>query len=147
MKRAFLFACYTGLRKSDVYSLKWKNVHDKCVSLRIKKTHDPVTIPLSATAMKYLGPREGDDEFVFKAKSDRQASEDLLKWAKNAGVNKHVTFHVSRHTFATLALTYGADIYTVSKLLGHKNLATTQIYAKIVDKKKEEAVNLIPDFG
>lgn len=147
LKRAFLFACYTGLRKSDVYAMKWENVQGRCVSIRVKKTHDPITIPLSDNAMKYLGPRKADEELIFKAKSDRQASDDLLTWARNAGVRKHVTFHVSRHTFSTLALTYGADIYTVSKLLGHANLRTTQIYAQIVDKKKEEAVNLIPDFG
>nr|WP_302315603.1 tyrosine-type recombinase/integrase [Bacteroides caecimuris] len=57
-----------------------------------------------------------------------------------------ITFHVARHTHATMMLTLGADLYTVSKLLGHKNIATTQIYARIVDKKKEEAIKLIPNL-
>lgn len=57
-----------------------------------------------------------------------------------------VLFHCFRHTHATMMLTLGADLYTVSKLLGHKNIATTQIYAKIVDKKKEEAIGLIPNL-
>ena len=70
----------------------------------------------------------------------------LINWAKDAGVIKHISFHVARHTHATMMLTLGADLYTVSKLLGHKNIATTQIYAKIVDKKKEEAISLIPNL-
>ena len=69
-------------------------------------------------------------------------NENLKKWAKAAGVNKHVSYHTSRHTFATMMLTLGADIYTVSKLLGHRSVKHTQIYAKIIDKKKDEAVSL-----
>jgi site-specific recombinase XerD len=64
-----------------------------------------------------------------------------------AGITKDVTFHAGRHTFAVIMLDLGADIYTVSKLLGHKELSTTQIYAKVMDKKKQEAVNLIPDIN
>lgn len=63
---------------------------------------------------------------------------------RHAGIDKKVSFHVGRHTFATLTLTYGADLYTVSKLLGHCNIRTTQIYAKIVDENKRKAVNLVP---
>ena len=68
----------------------------------------------------------------------------LKSWTKNAGINKNLTSHIARHTFATLALSSGADLYTVSKLLGHKDITTTQIYAKIIDKKKEEAVDMLP---
>ena len=150
LKRAFLFACYTGIRKSDVYALTWDNIYNNVVSFRMQKTGDPITIPLSENAKTYLGARppgaKGTDH-PFTGNSDRQIGRDLLSWAGAAGVKKHVTFHMSRHTFGTLAITYGADIYTVSKLLGHSNLKTTQIYAQIVDKKKAEAVNLIPDFS
>ncbi len=71
---------------------------------------------------------------------------ELQRWSIDAGVNKKLTFHAGRHTFAVLMLDLGADIYTVSKLLGHKELATTQIYAKVLDKNKQTAVSLIPNI-
>lgn len=83
------------------------------------------------------------------AKSGQKACHTLMESAikrliRHAGIDKKVSFHVGRHTFATLTLTYGADLYTVSKLLGHCNIRTTQIYAKIVDENKRKAVNLVP---
>lgn len=68
----------------------------------------------------------------------------LKKLVEAAGICKLISFHCARHTYATMLLTYGADLYTVSKLLGHSNIATTQIYAKLVDQKRREAVELIP---
>jgi site-specific recombinase XerD len=68
----------------------------------------------------------------------------INQWVEDAGINKHITGHNGRHTFATLALTHDIDLYTVSKLLGHKEIKTTQIYAKLVDKKKEETVDKFP---
>ena len=67
----------------------------------------------------------------------------LLQWVMRAGITKNITFHCARHTYATLQLTMGTDIYTVSKLLGHRELKTTQIYAKVIDSKKKEAANKI----
>ena len=71
---------------------------------------------------------------------------DIRKWMQNADIKKHISFHCSRHTFATMMLTLGVDIYTTSKLLGHSNVSTTQIYSKIVDEKKVEAVNKVDNL-
>jgi len=71
----------------------------------------------------------------------------LMQWTLKAGITKHITFHCARHSFAVLQLTLGTEIFTLSKLLGHSELKTTQIYAKIVDEKKREAVNKIPDIN
>jgi site-specific recombinase XerD len=65
---------------------------------------------------------------------------------KDAGIEKKITFHKSRHTFATQALSMGTDIYTVSKLLNHRNLATTQKYAQVVDSLKQKAVESLPEI-
>ena len=67
----------------------------------------------------------------------------IKDWAKLAGINKYVCFHTARHTFATMSLTLGADLYTVSKLLAHQNISVTQIYAEIIDEKKDKAVDLM----
>ena len=69
--------------------------------------------------------------------------EPLKEWLKVAGIKKHITFHCFRHTYATLQIAAGTDIYTVSKMLTHKNVSTTQIYADLVDAKKRESANKI----
>ena len=102
-------------------------------------------MPLSANALEWL-PDRGDskgEDFVFTLPSHFSINRSVKKWARDAEIEKNVTFHLSRHTFATTLLTLGADIYTTSKLMGHKNLRTTQIYAEVVNKKKVEAVNLM----
>ena len=114
----------------------------------MEKTKDPIYLPLSQQAMKWL-PERGDardEDKVFDLPSESRICIILDKWAKAAGITKHVTYHVSRHSFATMMLTLDVDIYTTSKLLGHKNIATTQIYAKIIDQKKDEAVNRVNDI-
>ena len=149
VKQAYLFACSCGLRLGDVLNLKWKDIsEDKDtwrVSILMLKSQRPLYIPLGEQARKWM-PEQGEaspEDNVFKL--NRQAiKENLQSWAKAAGItNKKVTFHTSRHTFATMLLTLGADIYTVSKLLGHTSVKTTQIYAKIIDQKKDDAVSLV----
>ena len=150
VKRAYLFACYCGLRLSDIYALRWhdlsKDGEQWRASVVMKKTTTPIFLPLSSQAMKWL-PERGDapdDGKVFDGLiAEPNINKVLAKWVKAAGITKKITYHTSRHSFATMMLTLGADLYTTSKLLGHSNVKTTQIYAKIVDSKKVEAVNLV----
>ncbi len=101
-------------------------------------------MPISEQAYTLLGERRGENEkffcrLVYSAYTNKQ----LFQWLKEAGITKKITFHCFRHTFATLQLTKGTDIYTVSKMLGHREIKTTQIYAKVVDDAKREAANKI----
>ena len=152
VKRAFLFSCLCGLRVSDIRKLRWCDLQRSGGRVRIEitmqKTKEPLYLPISDEALKWL-PERGEangSDFIFPLTHEGTVNDTLQHWAKVAGITKHISFHVSRHTHATMMLTLGADLYTVSKLLGHKNIATTQIYAKIVDKKKEEAIGLIPNL-
>ncbi len=153
VKPAFLFCCFSGLRYSDVQKMTWKEITMSAdgfaqLETSMKKTGKPLYLPLSDNALKWL-PERGDmpeESHVFYKLPDQVNNADvrLKTLVKKAGISKNVTFHVARHTFATLTLSYGADLYTVSKLLGHSSVRTTQIYAKIVDESKRKAVNLIP---
>ena len=149
VKSAYLFSCFCGLRISDIKGLKWKNVFCDGEQYRLQvvmqKTKAPIYLPLSSEAMKWMPMREGKspDDKVFDLPSVGRINELIKPWAKAAGISKHFTFHTARHTFATMMLTLGADLYTTSKLLGHTDVRMTQIYAKIVNKKKDEAVNLV----
>ena len=149
VKRAYLFSCFTGLRISDVRNLKWDNVYiengQTYVSVVMKKTTKPLYIPLSRQALKWMPEKGGDisNGYVFgNLVNYGNVNENLKKWAEAAGIRKHISYHTSRHSFATMMLTLGADLYTVSKLLGHSSVKHTQIYARIIDRKKDEAVNL-----
>lgn len=135
-KMAFLFSCFTGLRYSDLKQLKWGNIErsQSGMVLRIeamKKTEKPVIVPLGTNAMAWM-PERGDktlDDYVFDIGTCGGCDAVLKKMAKRAGINKRVSFHTGRHSFATLTLAATNDIATVSRLLGHTSVATTQIYA------------------
>lgn len=144
---AFLFCCFCGLRYSDVLALKWQNIIVKEngteIAITMKKTHRPIAIPLSEQASSLLPSKGAPDDNVFIFPHYAVTLKRLRKAAIKAGIKKKVTFHVSRHTFATMMLTAGADLYTISKLVGHSDIKTTQIYSKVVDTKKREAVSLL----
>lgn len=151
--RAFLFSCLTGLRWSDIVKLKWGDVQLIGQTTRIvftqQKTGGREYLDLNPQAVELMGEREMDNMLVFPGLTSLQnARINVTAWVRSAGINKHITFHCARHTFAIMMLDLGVDLYTVSKLLGHKSIETTQIYAKILDKNKQAAVNRIPEiFG
>lgn len=151
IKRAFLFSCLTGLRRSDVLRLKWGDIHKQDGYTRIiftqKKTGGLEYLDISAQASELLGERGKPNENVFTdIHSPSCTNEAIKRWVLRAGINKEITFHCARHTFAVMMLDLGTDIYTVSKLLGHRELSTTQRYAKVLDKNKQKAVSKIPDI-
>lgn len=153
MKDAFIFSSLTGLRFSDIKLLKWKNIsfdsqNGYMIKFTQQKTKGIEHLPISEQVIKIIGERKQEDELIFKDLIYSAYHNKILhKWIKNAGIDKHITFHCARHSFATLQLTMNTDIYTVSKLLGHKNLKTTEIYAKVIDKKKINAVSNMPNFN
>ena len=152
VKDVFLFSCLTGLRKSDIEKMTWSEIEQQGEFARIvfkqKKTGGQEYLDISPQAARYLTERGPSNSLVFpNFRYNWQTNTDLKMWALKAGIQKDITFHSARHTFAVMMLDLGAEIYTVSKLLGHKDLKTTQIYAKVLDKKKQEAVSLIPDIS
>ena len=151
LKRAALFSALTGLRFSDIEKLSWNEVetidNNHVLKFKQKKTGGIETLPISQQAVDLLGERSQVKPFdgLFY---DTRVRNNIKKWITAAGISRNITFHSFRHTFATLQLSAGTDIYTVSKLLGHKAVATTQIYAHVLDEAKREAVNRITiDFN
>lgn len=151
-RRAFLFGCLTGLRYSDIKALKWGDVRQQGQFTRLvykqQKTSKQEYLDITPQAVQYMGERGADDACVFDMPSwlSHIIGDILREWARSAGISKHITFHSSRHTFAVMMLDLGVDIYTVSKMLGHKDIKTTQIYAELLDKRKQEAVLRIPEI-
>lgn len=145
VKRMFLFSCFTGLRLSDCRKLTWDDVEDTADRSRIvfrqQKTKQLQYTDLNADARAVMGVRRAG--LVFHAPSRGVVNKHIADWVSGAGIRKHITFHCARHTFATLLLTADVNLYVVSKLLGHASVKTTEIYAKVVDKKRRDAVDTI----
>lgn len=151
VKAAFLFSCLTGLRRSDVLRITWGDVHQQGEFTRIifrqKKTHGQEYLDITPQAAELMGEKGKSSEQVFQdIHSPSVTNRAIQEWVLRAGIDKKITFHCGRHTFATMMLDLGTDIYTVSKLLGHRELSTTQIYAKVMDKNKQKAVANIPNI-
>ena len=149
LKRAALFSALTGLRFSDIKNLVWGEIHASIengytIQFTQQKTKGVEVLPISEQAYSLLGERGAGEQKVFPLlKYSAYENKHLYQWIGAAGVTKDITFHCFRHTFATLQLSKGTDIYTVSKMLGHRELKTTQIYAKVIDQTKREAADKI----
>lgn len=147
IRKAFLFACYCGLRVGDVTDLRWSDISVNggrhFVSVVMQKNSKPISLPLPAKALSWLPERGEPESSVFSLPSRTNLRKHLQKWSEQAGLERHLHFHLSRHTYGTMLITAGVDLYTASKMMGHADVRPTQVYAKIVDKKKEEAVSLI----
>ena len=148
LKRAAIFSALTGLRHSDIQKLRWKEIslEDGMAKLHFtqKKTKAVEYMPISQQAFQLCGEPRRPQQLVFEDLTDiTWISRPLKKWVELAGIKKNITFHCFRHTFATLQLASGTDIYTVSKMLGHTNVKTTEIYAKVIDEKKIKASEAI----
>ncbi|GAB3916980.1 site-specific integrase [Mucilaginibacter boryungensis] len=146
-KRVVLFGILTGLRFCDIHALIWQEVRGTAdqyyLQFSQRKTLKTQHMPISNQAYELLGERELPGSRVFKKLYYNQIRDFLVQWPAQAGITKHLTFCCLRHTYATLQLNNGTDIYTVSKMLGHRHVKTTQRYTRLLDQKKRETTNRI----
>ena len=150
-KRAFLFSCNTGLRFTDIQQLEWRDFKvvgkENHLYFRQQKTNQTLNIPLKEDSMRFLDKSPNGSERVFKGlKYGVENNHKLAKWVLRAGIQKKITFHCARHSFAMLLLTNGTDPYTVSKLMGHQDMKSTLVYLKLCDELKFKAMNALPKF-
>jgi integrase len=149
LKRASIFSALTGLRYSDIQKLIWSEIfYEENAGYKIKytskKTKEDDYLPISNDAFNLLGERKNPKDKVFSGLIySAHKNKQIKSWVKSAGIDKEITFHCFRHTFATLLLSKGVNIYVISKLLLHKNIKTTAVYTKVIDKDKMDAVNKI----
>jgi putative integrase len=156
IRRAFILCLYCGLRFCDVKDLTFSNVDysNKLLKFEQNKTkghsaNSSVVIPLNDGLLKLIGePQQQDNrhELIFILPKYPTCSKALKRWVKRAGINKHISWHCARHSFAVNILNNGANIKTVSSLLGHSGLRHTEKYTRAVDSLKQEAINSLPEL-
>ncbi|MBP3229616.1 MAG: site-specific integrase [Prevotella sp.] len=154
IRRAFIMCLYCGLRFCDVKDLTFANVDfaNKLLKFEQNKTkghsaNSGVIIPLNDGLLRLIGePTEGQskDSLIFPLPSYEMCLKALKRWVKRAGINKHISWHCARHSFAVNILNNGANIKTVASLLGHSGLKHTEKYTRAIDRLKEDAINSLP---
>lgn len=156
IRRAFIFCLYCGLRFCDVKDLTFENVDysNKLLKFEQNKTkghsaNSGVVIPLNDGLLQLIGqPQQLDkrEELIFSLPSYEMCLKALKRWVKRANINKHISWHCARHSFAVNILNNGANIKTVASLLGHSGLKHTEKYTRAVDKLKQDAINSLPEL-
>lgn len=142
-KNLFLFSCFTGISFADLKNLKLCNIHiingKTWIISRRQKSNIPFQIQLmkipERILMQFIGKKKNPDRKVFEQLSYATVTRNLKNIARQCNINKNITFHLARHTFATMALSNGMPIESISSILGHSNISTTQIYAKVINYK------------
>jgi len=152
LKRSALLSALTGLRHSDIIKMKWGEIIDteEKYTLRytIQKTGSYHELPIGEEAMQLCGERQEPEKLVFAGlKYSAYENKALAQWIGLAGITRNITFHCFRHTFATLQLANATQITTIQKMLAHKNLETTLVYAKTLEEAKREAADKIKIFN
>lgn len=148
LKRAALFSALTGLRHSDIIKMKWGEICETdglhTLKYMIQKTNKYQELPISVQAVQLCGERKEPDAQVFNGLCySAYTNKALAQWIGASGITRNITFHCFRHTFATLQLASGTQITTIQKMLGHKDIATTMVYAKTLEEAKREAAEKI----
>jgi site-specific recombinase XerD len=160
IKQAFLFSCFTGLRQSDVMNLKWSNIdlNEGVIKIIPIKTSNRrrnskniqgkiLEAPLTESAKNLLleiEKKQGTDLVFYDLPIRQIIGKHLMIWGLKLGLKKHIHFHLGRHTFATIGITYGIDVYGMQKLLLHSKIEQTQRYAKVVEQKIKNDVSKFP---
>lgn len=154
IRRAFIFCLYCGLRFCDVKDLTFANVDfsNRLLKFEQNKTKghsaaSGVVIPLNDGLLKLIGEPTAPDALIFPLPSHTMCLKALRHWTKRAGIEKHITWHCGRHSFAVNILNNGANIKTVASLLGHSGLKHTEKYTRAVDSLKQAAINSLPELN
>ncbi|OAD46007.1 tyrosine-type recombinase/integrase [Polaribacter atrinae] len=149
LRQAAIFSALTGMAFKEIQNMVWDDITFSqntgyTILTKRQKTKSDNYLPISEQAFSLLGKRKEPTEKVFKGlKYSAYNNKHLAEWISSAGISKKITFHCFRHTYATLQLSNGTDMYTLSKMLGHKSIKTTEIYAKIIDKVKRDTTDKI----
>ena len=157
IQRAFIFCLYCGLRFCDVKDLTFANVDysNKLLKFEQNKTKghsasSGVVIPLNDGLLRLIGEPTSDqskDSLIFPLPSYEMCLKAIKRWIKRAGINKHISWHCARHSFAVNILNNGANIKTVASLLGHSGLKHTEKYTRAIDSLKQDAINSLPELN